>query len=95
MPKLGLKFLSILAGPAIIAMTLQTAAATKLHHARVKDYVTACRQWNRASSYIGMPSDGATLGNVEDMGPGTRENDPNVYRDGQPIPYYDINPHGG
>jgi hypothetical protein len=30
-----------------------------------------------------------------DMDGGIRNNDPNVYRDGQPIPYYDINPHGG
>jgi hypothetical protein len=47
------------------------------------------------SSPNGISIGGTTFGNTVGMGSGARVNDPNVYRDGQPIPYYDINPHGG
>ena len=96
MPKLDLKTLTTLVVPAVVAMTAQTAAASKPYHARVKDRVAVRRQlWNGTSSPIGMSMGRTTLYNAMGMGPGTRENDPNVYRDGQPIPYYDINAHGG
>ena len=82
MPKGTLKTLAMLVVPLVVAMTAQTAAA-KPHHSRVKDDVAARQQiWG-------------TVGNTMDMGGGVRSNDPNVYRDEQPIPYYDINPHGG
>jgi hypothetical protein len=82
MQKGTLKTLTMLVVPVVIAMTAQTAAA-KPFHSRVKDGVTAPQQtWS-------------TVGNTMDTGEGIRSNDPNVYRDGQPIPYYDINPHGG
>ena len=87
MPKVALKIFTLLIVPAVVAMTAQAAAA-KPYHARVKDRVAAHGQsWNS----IG----GTTLDNTVGMDSGTRANDPNVYRDGQPIPYYDINPHGG
>jgi hypothetical protein len=80
--KVAFRTLTMLVVPVVVAMTAQTAAA-KPYHSRLKDRVTAYRQtWS-------------TVGNTMDVGGGTRDNDPNVYRDGQPIPYYDINPHGG
>jgi len=82
MPKGTLKTLTMLVVPVVVAMTAQTAAA-KPHHSRVKDDVAAHQQlWS-------------TVGNPMDMGGGISSNDPNVYRDEQPIPYSDINPHGG
>jgi hypothetical protein len=92
MPKLDRKTLTILVVPAVVAMTAQTAAASKPYHARVKDCVAVRRQlWKSMSSPNGMSIGGTTLYNS----PGTRENDLNVYRDGQPIPIYDIDAHGG
>jgi hypothetical protein len=82
MPKRILKILTMLVVPAVVAMTAQAAAA-KPHRSIVKDDVAARQQ-------IGSP-----VGNPTDMDGGIRSNDPNVYRDEQPIPYYDINPHGG
>lgn len=77
-----LKTLTMLVVPVVAAMTAQTAVA-KPYNSKVKDRVAAYRQtWG-------------TVGNTMDMGGGIRDNDPNVYRDGQPIYYYDINPHGG
>lgn len=77
-----LKTLTMLVVPVVAAMTAQTAVA-KPYNSKVRDRVAAYRQtWG-------------TVGNTMDMGGGIRDNDPNVYRDGQPIHYYDINPHGG
>jgi hypothetical protein len=88
MTKVALKTFTLLVVPVVVAVTGQTAAASTLYQARMKDRVAAHGQlWNS----IG----GTTLDNTVGMGPGTRANDPNVYRDGQSIPYYDINPHGG
>jgi hypothetical protein len=82
MPKGTLKTLAMLVVPVVLAMIAQTASA-KPYHSRVKDGVAARQQiWS-------------TVGDPMNMGGDTRDNDPNVYRDGQPIPYYDINPHGG
>ena len=82
MPKGTLKILTMLVVPVVVAMTAQTAVA-KPYHPRAKDRVAAYRQtWG-------------AVGNTMDMDGGIRNNDPNVYRDGQPIPFYDINPHGG
>jgi hypothetical protein len=82
MPNGTLKTLTMLVVPVVVAMTAQAAAA-KPHHSRVRDDVAARQQiWS-------------TVGNPMNMGGGIRSNDPNVYRDEQPIPYYDINPHGG
>lgn len=82
MQKGTLKTLTMLVVPVVIAMTAQTAVA-KPYHSRVKDGVATRQQtWS-------------AVGNTMDMGGGIRSNDPNVYRDEQPIPYYDINPHGG
>jgi hypothetical protein len=88
MPKVALKIFTLLVVPVVIAVTAQAAAASKPYHARMKDRVAAHAQlWNS----IG----GTTFDNTVGMDSGTRANDPNVYRDGQPIPYYDINPDGG
>jgi hypothetical protein len=88
MPKVALKIFTLLIVPVVVAVTTQAAAASTLYQARMKDRVAAHGQlWNS----IG----GTTLHNTVGMDSGTRANDPNVYRDGQPIPYYDINPHGG
>ena len=96
MPKLDLKTLTTLVVPAVVAMTAQTAAASKPYHARVKDCVAVRRQlWNGTSSPNDMSMGVTTLYDTMGMGPGARENDPNVYRDGQPIPYYDITPPPG
>ena len=82
MPKGILKTLATLVVPIVVAVTAQAAAA-KPHHPRVKDNVAVHQQiWS-------------TVGNPMDMGGDIRSNNPNVYRDEQPIPYYDINPHGG
>jgi hypothetical protein len=91
MPKITLKTFIKLVIPVVVAMTTQTAAASNPYHAGVQDRVAAHRQlWN------GMPSFGGTaLDDTVDVGGGTTVNDPNVYRDGQPVPDYDINPHGG
>jgi hypothetical protein len=92
MPKVSLKTFALLVVPAVVAVTAQAAA--KPYHARVKDRVAARGQlWMYSPN--GMSKGGTAFGNTVGMAPGTRENDPNVYRDGQPIPYYDINPHGG
>jgi hypothetical protein len=94
MPKLALKTLTLLVVPVVVSMTAQTASASKRCHARLKDQVAARRPlWNSMSLPNGTSLGATTLGNG--TGPGVRDNDPNVYRDGQPIPYYDINPHGG
>jgi hypothetical protein len=96
MPKVTLKTFTLLVVPVVVAVTAQAAAASNPYHARVKHRVAVRGQlWNSISSSNGMSTGGTTFGNTVGMGPGTRENDPNVYRDGQPIPYYDINPHGG
>ena len=93
MPKVALKIFTLLIVPAVVAMTAQAAAA-KPYHARAKDRVAAHGQlW--MSSPNGISIGGTTFGNTVGMGSGARVNDPNGYRDGQPIPYYDINPHGG
>ena len=82
MLKVAFRTLTMLVVPVVVAMTAQTAVA-KPYHSRAKDRVAAYRQtWG-------------AVGNTMDMDGGIRNNDPNVYRDGQPIPYYDINPHGG
>ena len=82
MLKVAFRTLTMLVVPVVVAMTAQTAVA-KPYHSRVKDSVAAYRQtWG-------------TVGNTMDMGGGIGDNDPNVYRAGQPIHYYDINPHGG
>jgi hypothetical protein len=94
MPKVALKLFTLLVVPVVLAVTAQAATAAKPYHARVKDRIAAHGQlW--MSSPNGASINGTTLGNAVGMGPGSRVNDPNVYRDGQPIPYYDINPHGG
>jgi hypothetical protein len=94
MPKVALKIFTLLVVPVVVAVIAQAAAAAKPYHARVKDRVAARGQlW--MSSPNGVSIGGTTLGNTVGMGSGARVNDPNVYRDGQPIPYYDINPHGG
>ena len=96
MPKVALKTLTMLVVPVVVAITAQTATAAKPHHARVRDQVAARRQlWNSMSSPNNTSLGATTLGNPIGMDPSVRDNDPNVYRDGQPIPYYDINPHGG
>jgi hypothetical protein len=96
MPKPALRTLSMFVVPVVIAMTVQTAAASKPYHARVKDRVaTRSQRRNSMFSSYNMSLGGKMLDNPMGIGPGTTENDPNVYRDGQPIPYYDINPHGG
>ena len=82
MPKGTLKILTMLVVPVVVAMTAQAAAA-KPHRSRAKDDAAERQQ-------IWSP-----VGNPMDMDGGFRSNDPNVYRDEQPIPYYDINPHGG
>src|ERR1700733_11573738 len=93
MPKVALKTLTMLVVPMVIVMTAQTATGSKSHHARVRDQVAARRQlWNSMSSPNGKSLGATTLGNPMGMDPSVRDNDPNVYRDGQPIPYYDINP---
>jgi hypothetical protein len=80
--KVAFRPLTMLIVSVVVATTAQTAVA-KPYHSRVKDSVAAYRQtWG-------------TVGNTMDMGGGIGDNDPNVYRDGQPIHYYDINPHGG
>ena len=91
MPKIALKTFTMLVAPVVVAMTVQAAAASNPYHAKVQDRVAARQQlWN------GLPSfGGTTLDDTTDVGAGTMVNDPNVYRDGQPIPDYDINPHGG
>lgn len=82
MLKMAFRTLTMLVVPVVVAMTAQTAVA-KPYHSEVKDGVAAYRQtWGAVRNTMGM-------------GGGIRDNDPNVYRDGQPIPYYDINPHGG
>jgi hypothetical protein len=94
MPKIALKIFTLLVVPVVLAVTAQVATAAKPYHARVKDRIAARGQlW--MSSPNGASIAGTTLGNTAGMDSGTRVNDPNVYRDGQPIPYYDINPHGG
>jgi hypothetical protein len=96
MPKAALRTLSMFVVPAVFAVTMQTAVASKPYHARVTDRGATRGQWrNSISSSHNMSLGGKMLDNPIDIGPGTTENDPNVYRDGQPIPYYDINPHGG
>jgi len=96
MPKVALKTLTVLVVPVVVAITAQTATADKPHDARVRDQVAAHRQlWNNMSSSNNTSLDATTLGNPIGTDPSVRDNDPNVYRDGQPIPYYDINPHGG
>jgi hypothetical protein len=88
MPKVALKIFTLLVVPVVVAVTAQAAAASTPYQARMKDHDAAHRQlWNS----IG----GMTFDNTMGMDSGTRANDPNVYRDGRPIPYYDINPHGG
>ena len=96
MPKVTLKTLTMLVVPVVVAITAQTATAAKSRHARVRDQVAAHRQlWNSMSSPNNTSLGAATLCNPIGTDPSVRDNDPNVYRDGQPIPYYDINPHGG
>jgi hypothetical protein len=80
--KVAFRTLTMLVVPAVVAMTAQTAVA-KPYHSKVKDRVAAYRQtWG-------------AVGNTMDMGGSIADNDPNVYRDGQRIHYYDINAHGG
>ena len=82
MPRSAFKTLTMLVIPVMVAMTAQAAAA-KPHHSRVKDDVAARQQiWG-------------AVGNPTDIGGDVTSNDANVYRDDRPIPYYDINPHGG
>ena len=88
MPKVAFKIFTLLVVPVVVAVTAQAAAASTPYHARVKDRVAVHEQlWNSVG--------GTTFDNTVGMDSGTRVNDPNVYRDGQPIPSYDINPHGG
>lgn len=80
--KVDFRTLAMLVVPLAVAMTAQTAVA-KPYHSKVRDHVAAYRQTSGA------------VGNAMDTGAGISCNDPNVYRDEQQIPYYDINPHGG
>jgi len=85
MPKVVLKALTMLVVPVAFAMTAQTAAAPKPYHARVNDCAAARRQlWNGMSSP-----------DYEPFRRGVWNNDLSGARDGQPIPYYDIDAHGG
>jgi hypothetical protein len=96
MPKGTLKTLTMLVVPVVVAMTAQTAAASKPHHSRMKECVAGRRQtWSTISSPYRMSLGVTTLGNTMNMGGGTTTNDLNVYRDGQPVPYYDIDANGG
>jgi hypothetical protein len=95
MLKVTLKTLIMLIVPVVVVMTAQ-AAASEPYHAKALDRFAARRQlWNSVSSPNGISLSGTMLGDPMDMGPGTMVNDPNVYRDGQPISDFDINPHGG
>ena len=87
MPNVTFKALTLLVVPAVLALTAQTGAAAKPYHARAR------QTWSAMSLPYRMSFDSAAPGYT--TGGGIRSNDPNVYRDGQSIPYYDINPHGG
>jgi hypothetical protein len=89
MATVALKTLTMLVVPVVVAMTVQAAATPKPCHARVKDHdATRWQLWTGMSSPNGMPLAGSTRRDIY-------SNDPNVYQSRQPIPYYEIDPHGG
>ena len=90
MPKVAFKILTMLVVPVVVAMTAQTAAASNPYHTKEK---ARGQLWNSMPPSYGMSLGRTSLGDT--MGPDATVNDPNVYRDGQPIRSYDINPHGG
>ena len=93
MPNVTSKALTLLVVPAVLALTAQTAASAKPYNARTRSVAARQQSWSVTSLPYRMPLDSAAPEYT--TGGGIRSNDPNVYRDDQPIPAYDINPHGG